>query len=49
MTEEELLEICKLHPGLAEGLYVLRRAGFSWEDLQAVLQGFLRRQRQKLN
>ena len=49
MTEEELLEICKLHPGLAEALYMLRVVGFSWEDLQGAVQEFLRQQRQSLN
>lgn len=49
MTEEELLGICQLHPGLAEALYMLRMAGFSWEDLQAGLQEFLRQQRKNLN
>jgi hypothetical protein len=49
MTEEDLFGICQLHPGLAEALYMLRMAGFSWEDLKPGLEGFLLQQRQKLN
>ena len=49
MTEEQLLKICELHPGLAEALYMLKMAGVPWEDLQSGLQEYLRQQRKTLN
>ena len=49
MTEEDLFEICQLHPGLAESLWLLRTVGFSWEDLKPGLEEYLRQQRKTLN
>jgi hypothetical protein len=49
MDEEQLKHLCEIHPGLAEGLCLLRMAGVSWEDIVQGLQEFMRQYRQTLN